>query len=189
MNIIEGAVEAISNIIIGEKGTKGEWEKENRFKSFASERENCHVKWYVDGKDYFYAVSEALMTAREEIFIEDWWLSPELYLRRPPTNNEEYRLDRLLKKKAEQGVKIYVVVYKEMSQALTLDSKHSKEVLESLHKNVVEIFNMDLFLKNNDDDDTTLRLCLFDILASRENGSCRQTHCFHWWFRFVLWSL
>jgi len=137
MEFIEGAVGAISSMILGEQGTKGEWEKENRFKSFASERDNCHAKWYVDGKDYFYAVSEALMSAKEEIFIEDWWLSPELYLRRPPSNNEQYRLDRILKKKAEEGVKIYVVVYKEMSQALTLDSKHSKEVLESLHKNVV----------------------------------------------------
>lgn len=76
--IFEGIVDTFSNIILGEKGTKGEWEKEHRYKSFASEREGCHVKWYVDGKDYFYAVSEALMSAEEEIFIEDWWLSPEL---------------------------------------------------------------------------------------------------------------
>src|ERR1043165_3220272 len=78
MEYLEGAVGAISSMIMGEQGTKGEWEKENRFKSFASERENCHVKWYVDGKDYFHAVSEVLMSAKEEIFIEDWWLSPEL---------------------------------------------------------------------------------------------------------------
>src|SRR5205809_3697602 len=71
-------IEAITGLIIGEKGTKGEWERENRYKSFAPERDNCHVKWYVDAKDYFYAVSEALMSAKEEIFIEDLWLSPEL---------------------------------------------------------------------------------------------------------------
>ncbi|CAB4483828.1 phospholipase D/nuclease [Rhizophagus irregularis] len=135
--IFEGIVDTFSNIILGEKGTKGEWEKEHRYKSFASEREGCHVKWYVDGKDYFYAVSEALMSAEEEIFIEDWWLSPELYLRRPPAKNEEYRLDNLLKKKAQQGVKIYVVLYKEMTQALTLDSSHSKRSLQGLDKNIL----------------------------------------------------
>ena len=46
--------------------------------------------------------------------MKDWWLSPELYLRRPPAYNSEWRLDRILKRKAEQGVKIYVVVYKEV---------------------------------------------------------------------------
>ena len=71
-------IEAITGLIIGEQGTKGEWERANRYESFACERENCHVKWYVDAKDYFYAVSEALMSAKEEIFIEDLWLTPEL---------------------------------------------------------------------------------------------------------------
>ncbi|CAI2180328.1 1911_t:CDS:10 [Funneliformis geosporum] len=129
--------EAVGNMIFGEQGTKGEWEKTHRYNSFASERENCHVKWYVDGKSYFYAVSEALMAAKEEIFIEDWWLSPELYLRRPPSKNEDYRLDLLLKKKAEEGVKIYVVIYKEMPKTLTLNSRHSKDILQNLHENIV----------------------------------------------------
>jgi phospholipase D1/2 len=46
--------------------------------------------------------------------IKDWWLTPELYLRRPPACHPEWRLDRVLKRKAEQGVKIYVIVYKEV---------------------------------------------------------------------------
>lgn len=46
--------------------------------------------------------------------------SPELYLRRPPArNNERYRLDNMLKAAAERGVKINVIVYKEVPQALT----------------------------------------------------------------------
>jgi hypothetical protein len=48
------------------------------------------------------------------IATQDWWLTPELYLRRPPAYHPEWRLDRLLKRKAEQGVKIHVVVYKEV---------------------------------------------------------------------------
>lgn len=53
--------------------------------------------------------------------ILDWWLSPELYLRRPPAQYPEYRLDRLLKRKAEEGVKIYICVYKEVTQVRPLE--------------------------------------------------------------------
>lgn len=42
------------------------------------------------------------------------WLSPELYLRRPPAQNEQYRLDNMLLAAAERGVKIKIVVYKEV---------------------------------------------------------------------------
>lgn len=86
----------------------------HRFESFAPERDGNKIKWYVDGRDYFWAVSVALERAKETIYIEDWWLSPELFLRRPPYFNQEWRLDQILKRKAEQGVQIYVVVYKEV---------------------------------------------------------------------------
>ncbi|KAG0058912.1 hypothetical protein BGZ90_004703 [Linnemannia elongata] len=112
------------------------WVKGHRFGSFAPEREDAKVRYYVDGKDYFHAVSDAILAAKDEIYIADWWLSPELYLRRPPEKNEEFRLDRLLKKKAQDGVKIYVVVYKEISLALTMDSAHTKTWLQELHPNI-----------------------------------------------------
>jgi len=35
-----------------------------------------------------------------------------VYLRRPPAQHEQYRLDRILKRKAEQGVRIFVQIYK-----------------------------------------------------------------------------
>lgn len=47
------------------------------------------------------------------------WLSPELYLRRPPSKNEPYRIDRMLQAAAQRGVKINIIVYKEVTQALT----------------------------------------------------------------------
>ena len=62
------------------------------------------------------------------------------YLRRPPSENEEFRLDRLLKRKAEEGVMIYVVVYKEVKYSLALDSFHTKTTLQELHKNIRGIF-------------------------------------------------
>ncbi|RIB19168.1 hypothetical protein C2G38_2182582 [Gigaspora rosea] len=131
MEFVEKIGTEIANIFQGDSSSPADVPKTFRYDSFAKVREKAFAKWYVNGKDYFYAVSEAILNAKKEIFIEDWWLSPELYLRRPPCKNEHFRLDRLLKKKAKEGVKIYVVVYKEVEQALTLNSKHSKKVLIS----------------------------------------------------------
>jgi len=73
-----------------------------------------------------WALSEFLESAKEAIFILDWWLSPELYLRRPPELHQQWRLDRVLKRKAEQGVKIYVIVYKEVTQTMSMSSSYTK---------------------------------------------------------------
>ena len=103
-----------------------------RFQSYFPIRDGNKIKWYVDGRDYFWAVSVALENAKETIYIEDWWLSPELFLRRPPYFNQEWRLDQVIKRAAERGVQIYVIVYKEVSQALTCNSAHTKHALRNL---------------------------------------------------------
>ena len=92
------------------------------------------MKWYVDACGYMWAVSVALENAKHDIWILDWWLSPELYLRRPPAKNEEYRLDKMLFAAAKRGVKIHIIVYKEVTQALTLSSYHTKHWLEDNDK-------------------------------------------------------
>ena len=104
----------------------------HRYQSFAPEREGNKIKWYVDGRDYFWAVSVALEKAKETIYIADWWLSPELFLRRPPYYNQQWRLDQVLKRRAEAGVKIYVIVYKEVEQAISCNSVHTKHALQKL---------------------------------------------------------
>ena len=86
----------------------------------------------MDGRDYFWAVSIALEKAKETIYIEDWWLSPELFLRRPPYFNQEWRLDQVLKRRAEAGVKIYIIVYKEVAAAISCNSAHTKHALHQL---------------------------------------------------------
>jgi phospholipase D1/2 len=35
-------------------------------------------------------------------------------MRRPPYFNQEWRLDQILKRKAEAGVKIYIIIYREV---------------------------------------------------------------------------
>lgn len=92
---------------------------ENRFHSFVPGRTDNEAKYFVDGCGYFWAVSVAIEQARQEIWIMDWWLSPELYLRRPPSKNESYRLDKMLLAAAERGVKVNVMVYKEVEEVLT----------------------------------------------------------------------
>ncbi|KAK5998229.1 Phospholipase D1 [Cladobotryum mycophilum] len=106
--------------------------KSHRFESYFPEREGNLVKWYVDGRDYFWAVSVALEQAQETIYIADWWLSPELFLRRPPHHKQEFRLDQILKRRAEAGVKIFVMVYKEVEAAITCNSEHTKHALQAL---------------------------------------------------------
>jgi phospholipase D1/2 len=53
------------------------------------------LKWFIDGKDYFHALSEALEQATSTIAIIGWWVTPELFLRRPPGANHDWRLDRM----------------------------------------------------------------------------------------------
>ncbi|SGY80044.1 BQ5605_C008g05292 [Microbotryum silenes-dioicae] len=138
------------------------WAGKNRFDSFAPIRLNASAQWLIDGRDYFWSLSRAILLAKHRIYIHDWWLSPELYMRRPAAENEQWRLDRLLQKKAEEGVQIFVVsyrsmgndallrsysdapslllhqiVYKEVSNDFTpVESNYTKSRLRGLHPNV-----------------------------------------------------
>ncbi|EXJ81268.1 hypothetical protein A1O3_07558 [Capronia epimyces CBS 606.96] len=116
-------------------GTQDESLK-HRYSSSHPISEGNSVKFHVDGCAYFWAVSEALEKAKESIWILGWWISPEVYLRRPPSENEQYRLDRMLLAAAERGVKVNVIVFKEVPQVMYLSSYHSKHALEALHPNI-----------------------------------------------------
>uniref|UniRef100_A0A667ZRY5 Phospholipase n=1 Tax=Myripristis murdjan TaxID=586833 RepID=A0A667ZRY5_9TELE len=109
---------------------------DHRFGSFARQEENIPAKWYVNGKTYMEDVADALEEAREEIFITDWWLSPEIFLKRPVVEGNRWRLDCILKRKAQQGVRIFVMLYKEVELALGINSGYSKRTLMHLHPNI-----------------------------------------------------
>lgn len=108
----------------------------NRFSSFAPVRKGCRIDWLIDGEEYYTALVKAIREAREEIYLHGWWISPELYLMRPSAIYPQMRLDRLLQEKAREGVKIYIMVFKEFSMALALNSQHTKTWLEKLHPNI-----------------------------------------------------
>ena len=112
-----------------------------------TKKNNNYAHWFVDGKDYFEDLYEKLMDAKRTIFITDWWLSPEVWLKRPileadyikPSKKKKDNLSRLmdiLYFKANEGIKIYILIYYECSLALTLNSKYTQDTLEKLHKNI-----------------------------------------------------
>lgn len=113
------------------------WSKKHRFGSFAPVRTNVAAQWLVDGRDYFWNVSRAIYNAKDVIYIHDWWLSPELYLRRPPAMAEKWRLDRLLQRKAQEGVKIFIIVYQNVGTTVPIDSTYTKYSLMGLHPNIM----------------------------------------------------
>uniref|UniRef100_A0A672KS76 Phospholipase n=1 Tax=Sinocyclocheilus grahami TaxID=75366 RepID=A0A672KS76_SINGR len=110
--------------------------KDHRFGSFANEQKNIPSKWYVNGKQYMEDVANALEEAEEEIFITDWWLSPEIFLKRPVVEGNRWRLDSILKRQAQKGVRIFVMLYKEVELALGINSEYSKRTLLQLHPNI-----------------------------------------------------
>lgn len=71
--------------------------------------------WFVDGASYMNAVADALDNATEEIYIADWWLSPEIYMKRPAIDGDYWRLDKILRRKAVSlivsGGQIELVAY------------------------------------------------------------------------------
>lgn len=112
------------------------WSRKHRFDSFAPVRTNVFAQWLVDGRDYMWNVSRAINMAKDVVYIHDWWLSPELYMRRPAAISQKWRLDRLLQRKAREGVKIFVIMYRNINSAIPIDSEYSKFSLLDLHPNV-----------------------------------------------------
>nr|XP_033814664.1 phospholipase D1 isoform X2 [Geotrypetes seraphini] len=110
--------------------------KDHRFGSYAAVQESTLAKWYVNAKGYFHDVADGMEAAKEEIFITDWWLSPEIFLKRPVVEGNRWRLDCILKRKAQQGVKIFIMLYKEVELALGINSEYSKRTLLRIHPNI-----------------------------------------------------
>ena len=108
-----------------------------RHGSFAPVRENGQAMWYVDGKDYMSAVADAIEAAKTEIMITDWQMNPEIFMKRPDSGVDSlhWRLDKMLLRKADEGVKVTILLYKELNLALDLGSEHVVKLLGE-HKNI-----------------------------------------------------
>ncbi|CAD5217208.1 unnamed protein product [Bursaphelenchus xylophilus] len=112
------------------------WLKPKPFGSSYPTRENQYIQYFVDAKDYWERAAAMIELAREEIFIADWWLCPEIYMRRPMAEGNHWRLDNVLKRQAEKGVRIFILIYKEFELTLNLNTVYAKKLLQKLHPNI-----------------------------------------------------
>lgn len=103
--------------------------------SFAPPRYKQLCRWFLNASEYMKAVMNGLNNAKHEIYIADWWLTPELFLIRP-TDDLKYRLDKILIEKANQGVKIYILLYKEIQWIVqNIASLRARYILTNNGKN------------------------------------------------------
>ena len=125
----------------------------NKYNAYTNAKRFNLCQWFSDGKDYFEDLFEKLMNAKHSIYITDWWMSPEVFLKRPVyekeyidmaekkliTRNMGPRISRLmdvLNLKARQGVQVYILVYFECRLALTLNSAHTEESFKRINPNI-----------------------------------------------------
>lgn len=111
-------------------------ENNKRFGSLFPPRSFNKVKLFVDGEDYFKKVYKKLKKAKSQVFITDWWLSPEMYLKRPAKKHLNSKLIDVLDRIATKGIAVYVHVYKELASALTLNSKYTVEALRRRNRGI-----------------------------------------------------
>ncbi len=105
------------------------------FQSTFPPRLNTEVKVYTYSRDYMAAAAIAMLGAQKEILITSWKNSPGVLLTRPPM--PPLRLDQILKYKADQGVQVFILLYKEVEYVgQGNDSQRTKSHLESLSKNI-----------------------------------------------------
>ncbi|CAF3327625.1 unnamed protein product [Rotaria sp. Silwood2] len=131
-------------------------ETRNRFDSYAPIRKksiSILVK-FINGKSYMSPNAKAFLTAKEEVFIIDWWLSPELILIRPADENT-FRLDNILGRITNARARVHVMLYKKMPFALALNSLYTKIKLVSKREKDDENSNDEKILKEQQSDTTS----------------------------------
>ena len=125
----------------------------NKYNAYTNMKRYNVCQWFADGKDYFEDLYKRLMDAKYSIYITDWWMSPEVFLRRPVYEKEYIdmaekkmitrnfgpnmtRLMDVLDYKARQGVQVYIMVYYECKLALTLNSEHTEDAFKQINPNI-----------------------------------------------------
>jgi phospholipase D1/2 len=132
----------------------------NRYGSFCPISSGNLAIPYI-GADLYYAdLATALENASHEIYITDWWMSPEVYLRRPIdfevvkkevngvlvdhyNYDTDYRLDQILKRAAGRGCKVFILLYSEFESALPNKSGYTQTKLKNLFKDSNGDTNLD----------------------------------------------
>lgn len=112
--------------------------------SFARPAQGCTASWFVDGADLFGAAAAAITDAQQEVMITDWMLSPEVLLGRdttrarrlhPESADAQNALSSLLVQAAERGVRIYIMIFKELTISVPTNSAHAADGILK-HRNI-----------------------------------------------------
>uniref|UniRef100_A0A914XSF8 PH domain-containing protein n=1 Tax=Panagrolaimus superbus TaxID=310955 RepID=A0A914XSF8_9BILA len=125
---------AIRNVT---ESTGALWLEQKRFRSTYPIRAKENINFcqtFIDGCDFWERAAEMMERAREEIFIGNWWLTPEMFLKKPINFGNRWRLDHILKRAAERGVRVFVLLFKEFGQGQC--SQYCKRTLQNLHANI-----------------------------------------------------
>lgn len=130
--------------------TLNHYTKVHSFGSFAPLRKYNLCNFFIRGEGYFKEVYKLIKSAKHEIMITGWFISPEFPLIRPlawPIDQDKSTLCYVLGEAArERNVLIYVLVYKEFTGTLYTDSEHVKASLEKIHPNIKVIMHPKSFL-------------------------------------------
>eukprot|EP00656_Telonema_subtile_P011576 TRINITY_DN15737_c0_g1_i2.p1 TRINITY_DN15737_c0_g1~~TRINITY_DN15737_c0_g1_i2.p1 ORF type:complete len:752 (-),score=205.36 TRINITY_DN15737_c0_g1_i2:621-2876(-) len=95
-----------------------------------SVRHNCVVHCCLDTCSSFCAMADAMQMASQSIMIAMWALSPSLLLRRDTGGNPaEWRLDKLLLRKASAGIKVSVLLSDSRDPGVRARQLHTQQHL------------------------------------------------------------
>jgi len=89
-------------------------------------------------RDLWENIHDSLLAAKKQVFLAGWWISPEIYLKRPHGKYPEARLDKVIEKIAARGVKVYILQFRE-PKVMPMQSAWTRECFLGLnngHKNI-----------------------------------------------------
>ena len=91
-------------------------------------------------------VTDAIEAASKEIFITDWQISPHIFMKRPVTgvDSSRWRLDKMLLRKADQGVRIYILLYWESKKLAGMDLGSEFAQVLFTHENITVLRHPDV---------------------------------------------
>lgn len=103
--------------------------------SFSPVRENQFVEFFILAKHYYTDLKANLLAARESIMFTGWQMNALIYLERE--NILEKTFKEILWEKASEGVKIYILIWKELSFLVPLHSDIVASLLKHENVNII----------------------------------------------------
>ena len=82
-------------------------------RSFVPPRVGTRCRFLIDGKAVLGAMHQAITGAKRSIYISFWMITSTLKLRRGTDSSDADRLDHILKAKAEAGVEVCIILWRE----------------------------------------------------------------------------